>query len=179
MPMIEAGDRVSPYFLEWEMTPIEREAWNSIRRTGMPFYPQCPIGGVFIDFGDPHKKLGIELDGAAYHDADRDFVRDTRLFKLGWRIFRITGRQAMSRIMNPYELIACDEMERGSHEFHQHLEQWANESEEGVLWAINTVYYRRHSTGRNERAIALSACEEHTAFDLGVDEDEIYEGATH
>jgi len=85
----EAGRRgwwISPYFLDWDLlfTPIERDAWHSLRARGVRRYPQYPVAGVFLDFGNPALRIGLELDGAAYHDAKQDAARDGRLAKLGW-----------------------------------------------------------------------------------------------
>ena len=54
----EAGRRgwwISPYFLDWDLlfTPIERDAWHSLRARGVRLYPQYPVAGVFLDFGNP------------------------------------------------------------------------------------------------------------------------------
>lgn len=171
---IAAGNRCDPYFFQWQFTPIETEAWNCIRRIGLRVFPQVPVGGVFIDFGDPHKKIGIELDGKAFHDKERDRVRDRKLWDLGWRIFRITGSEAVKWLHPPTEPNFANDAERNSQDFNRALEEWACHTGDGVLWSIHTAYYRqKHSTG-NEFAIALGSIEDHRSieFPLGiVDED--------
>jgi very-short-patch-repair endonuclease len=63
-----------------EMTPIEEWLWGDIRAANAVFYPQWPVGGVFLDFANPVAKVAIECDGAAYHtDKEKDAARDTRL----------------------------------------------------------------------------------------------------
>lgn len=88
---------ISPYFVDWLpiFTHIEVDAWNAIRRLGLPFYPQYPVGRRFVDFGDPVTGLAIECDGAAWHDKVRDAERDAELADLGWTVKRFTGRQCV------------------------------------------------------------------------------------
>jgi len=73
-------------------TPIEQAAWSDIR--GLPFtvWPQFPVGKYFVDFAIVHKKIAIECDGADYHDAEKDAVRDEELRKIGWAVVRVPGR---------------------------------------------------------------------------------------
>ncbi|MDR5730701.1 MAG: DUF559 domain-containing protein [Terriglobia bacterium] len=174
LPFAEAGERIDPYFYDWEFTPIEQEGWNSIRRMGLPLYPQVPVAGYFLDFGDPHQLIGVELDGAKYHDAARDLIRDTKLKALGWRIFRIAGREANRRIMNPFERMECVgcTYERDDPQFTRALGEWANNTEEGVLWALKTVFYNKVARNGQERALALSALEAHSLQGLAFCDDD-------
>lgn len=76
-----------------QMTPIERCIWGDIREANAVFYPQWPVGGVYVDFANPAAKVAIECDGAAYHtDKAKDAARDEKLAALGWVVYRITGR---------------------------------------------------------------------------------------
>lgn len=78
-------------------TPIESNVWHDIRANGLPFYPQFPVGPYFLDFADPVKKVGIEVDGKEYHSTVAQLLHDKKrekeLNKLGWTIFRLKGRQ--------------------------------------------------------------------------------------
>lgn len=74
------------------MTPIESAIWQDIRQMGLPLWPQLPVGRVFVDFGNPVKRVAVECDGAAWHDAAKDAKRDAYLGEMGWRVYRITGR---------------------------------------------------------------------------------------
>lgn len=171
---IAGGGRTDPYFLSWKFTPIEEQAWHCIRRIGLRVFPQVPVGGVFIDFGDPHLKIGIELDGKAFHNKERDQARDARLWELGWRIFRITGSESVKWMHPPTEPDFADQAEHNSPEWNRALEQWALHTGDGVLWAIQTAYYRRAKATGNELAIALGSLEDHRGieFPLGItDED--------
>jgi very-short-patch-repair endonuclease len=98
--MAERSDEwaLDPY--EWEnkgllrMTPIEEALWSDMREEGVVMYPQYPVGGFFVDFGNPVAKVAIECDGAAYHlDKEKDAARDRALGELGWMVYRFTGRQ--------------------------------------------------------------------------------------
>ena len=74
------------------MTPIEAAAWCDIRELGVPLWPQLPVGRYFVDFGNPVRRVAVECDGAAWHDADKDAKRDAVLNDAGWRVIRIAGR---------------------------------------------------------------------------------------
>jgi len=90
---LQEGQGYSPYFVDWGLifTPIESDAWHYIRLYGLPMYPQFPVGRYFVDFGDPDRRIAIECDGAAFHDADKDKKRDAELLEMGWRVFRFPG----------------------------------------------------------------------------------------
>lgn len=106
--------RFSPYVLDWVglMTPIECRVWDNIRGMTLPFYPQFPVNQYFLDFADPVKKIGIEVDGLQYHSSREQLAHDQKrqssLEGWGWRVFRITGRQAflepvcLNKIKNNY-----------------------------------------------------------------------------
>lgn len=87
----------SPYCAEVDwikiFTPIEYDTWHSIRSIGrIPLYPQYPVLGFFLDFGNPFLKIGIECDGADFHlDKKKDNDRDYELKQHGWAIYRISG----------------------------------------------------------------------------------------
>src|SRR3990167_9683263 len=75
-------------------TPIEENVWHDIRYLGLPFVPQFPFGPYFIDFADPVKRIGIEVDGKEWHkDEVKDRERQNYLEKNGWEIIRIQGCQ--------------------------------------------------------------------------------------
>lgn len=91
----ESWEHGDPYAVaDWIniFTPIEQAAWSDIR--GLPFtvWPQFPVGKYFVDFAIVHKKIAIECDGAAYHNAEKDALRDADLRGMGWLVVRIPGR---------------------------------------------------------------------------------------
>jgi hypothetical protein len=90
---------VDPYFVDWPsiFTPIESQMWTLIRSQPVPFYPQYPVGGYFIDFANPRLKVGIECDSRGWHErrADLDEMRARDLYQLGWLVFGFSGRACM------------------------------------------------------------------------------------
>lgn len=93
-PILEDGQRFDPYLPGIKMTPIETDVWIEIRCIGLPFYPQYPVGRRFVDFGDPQARIAIEVDGAAFHTPEGDAQKDAELKAEGWRVIRITGKNA-------------------------------------------------------------------------------------
>lgn len=96
-PILMKGIRLSPYDLgiDWFclMSPIEDNVWDAIRFLGLPLYPQYPVGSYFVDFGDPFKRIGIEVDSIAWHmDRKKDIRRQKEIENMGWQIFRISSR---------------------------------------------------------------------------------------
>lgn len=91
--LAERKDRyaIDPYELEVEFTPIEEAFWHDIRCKGIVMYPQYPVGGVFVDFANPVAKVAVECDGKQWHDPEKDAIRDAKLAKLGWKVYRISG----------------------------------------------------------------------------------------
>ena len=91
---------IDPY--AWEevgirLTPIEAALWQDIRASDAVFYPQYPVGGFFVDFGNPAAKVAIECDGEQWHlDKEKDAVRQRSIEALGWAVYRITGKVCMS-----------------------------------------------------------------------------------
>jgi len=133
-----------PYFLDWIrwFSPIERLVWNDIRCSGVPLLPQFPTHGYFIDFAHPFRKIAVECDGAAFHDEQKDFIRDARLIKDGWLVFRITGRECNKTLDIPC-LADCDYDQRKQDI--QYEEFFFNTSE-GVIRAIKEVLFPRKNT---------------------------------
>lgn len=109
-PHILDGYKLSPYEIPLAdyMTPIERAVWGELRCFGLPFYIQYPVGRRFVDFGDPVRKIAIEVDGAAFHTPGRDAKKNADCLAEGWRIIRISGRDALyskyaiSEVANTY-----------------------------------------------------------------------------
>lgn len=92
-------ERIDPYAIYdwWKIfTPIEKLVWQDIRFVGIPMYPQYPVDNYFIDFADPIKKIGIEVDGKEFHqDVEKDELRQKQLENRGWKIYRIKGFQTL------------------------------------------------------------------------------------
>jgi hypothetical protein len=92
-------DRNDPYMIaDWVslFTPIEAAIWSDIRAYGLPFWPQFPVGKYIVDFADPVRRIALECDGAAFHDAAKDRKRDDALEAMGWTTYRIPGRDCFA-----------------------------------------------------------------------------------
>lgn len=92
--------RQDPYLMQWQFSPIESTTWGEIRSLALPFYPQVPACGYFLDFANPFLRIAIECDGKEWHDVARDRARDEKLAAAGWMVFRITGGEC-SREVDP------------------------------------------------------------------------------
>ncbi len=94
--------RCDPYGIyDWNaiFSPIEKLVWVEIRNLGLPFYPQYPVLNFFLDFADPIKKIGLELDGKDYHlDKEKDRRRQELIENEGWDVYRISGSTVMRKV---------------------------------------------------------------------------------
>lgn len=125
-----------PYFRDFykEMSPIEKNVWSDIRCKGLPFYPEIPVCGYFIDFGCPFLKIGIECDGAEFHDKEKDQKRDNVLINAGWTIYRLTGRECNKFMIDDI----CDGIIERTEE---NMCDYYLTTAEGVLEAIRLKYF--------------------------------------
>lgn len=96
MDGLKNGTFYYPDFMDFRrvMTPIEEYAWDDIKHYGVKMVPQFPVLHYFLDFANPLYKIGLEMDGAQWHNAEKDAKRDTRLALEGWEIIRVKGRYA-------------------------------------------------------------------------------------
>lgn len=137
---------VDPYFMDWapHFTPIERMAWNAIRSNGIPMYPQFPIGKFFADFADPHRKIAIECDGAAFHKtvgaAEYDRFRDRFMAGGGWVVYRITGRECWADDID-WEEIESLEHDGETDEANARIRSWLRHTSDGIIRAIAAKHY--------------------------------------
>lgn len=140
----ESVTEYDPYIVDWlrVFTPIEYDAWDTIRRYCLPFYPQYPVHGVILDFADPSKKIAIECDGKNWHDKATDAARDARLASNGWTTYRITGSECRRLVDGPYELDEklCDE-EITEDEHKARFSDWLSNTSEGVISSLAVVHY--------------------------------------
>ncbi len=157
--------QIDPYFVDWalEFTPIEKQAWHSIRSRGVPMYPQFPLFHYFVDFANPFHRVGLELDGKVWHDEKNDRERDQKLAEFGWRIFRVPGREAMAQFEEPVVVA-----ERGGSEQAQKnaLEHWLLNTCDGVVESIHQVCIRKEPDAYG--GLALQSLDAHrlARFDL-------------
>jgi len=74
---------------------LEDMTMRLLRRAGLgQFERQYRVAGVRLDFANPAIKLGIEVNGLAFHSRAEDLQRNcrklNRLLALGWRILQFT-----------------------------------------------------------------------------------------
>lgn len=141
---------INPYPIDWSryFSPIEEIAWASIRSHYIAMYPQFPVFNFFIDFANPHLRIGIEMDGKDFHDPEKDKIRDEMLYRHGWRIFRISGREAHAKFRYRDE-VEQEIQETGSISMyygdegwvHPDIRHWLMSTSDGVIYAIRQVYF--------------------------------------
>lgn len=133
------------YPCDWSriLTPIEFAAWITIRAKGrLSLYPQYPVAKYYLDFGNPYLKIGLELDGKAYHDPTRDKERDINLAVMGWKIFRITGKEMMN-IQFPDLCDLYHDRYTYDNDFDK-MRNWLMNSGDGIIEAIKYRYFGGH-----------------------------------
>jgi very-short-patch-repair endonuclease len=129
------------YLLDWRkhLSPIEQIAWDSIRDTSqVVLYPQFPVFNYFIDFANPILRLGLELDGKDYHSKEKDFEKDIKLKRFGWKIFRVSGSESMIKYFNNSEL---DEQGITGIEKQDAIEHWILNTCDGLIQSIKYWYF--------------------------------------
>lgn len=174
MPAIIAAGRqgsrghIGVSFWDWlkGMTPIEEDAWMSIRSKGIPLYPQFPVFNSFVDFANPYHRIGLEMDGREWHDAAKDKPRDEFFAKYGWRIFRIAGQETIPPFYDRGDIGEWDTAHPSSREA---ARRWLHESSDGVIAAIDEVYFLGHHNAYGGECLATLHRHRLADFDL-VDE---------
>lgn len=135
---------INPYAVDWSQyfSPIEEMTWQSIRRHYFAMYPQFPVFNHFIDFANPYLRIGLELDGKDYHDPIKDAIRDAMLWRYGWRIFRVSGKECFvpfkerDEIVDDFENYHQDEQQKKDD-----LHHWITNTMDGVVYALKQVYF--------------------------------------
>lgn len=75
-------------------SPLEQRLCDALVDLGIPPVRQHPVWPYTLDFYYPDEKLCVEVDGAAYHDSDRDRRRDRTLrLDHGISTRRFTGKE--------------------------------------------------------------------------------------
>lgn len=78
---------------EWQHTlsEVQLKVYNDIKSIGTYLYPLYPIGDYFIDFGNPFKKIGIEL---LYKEREREErLACIEYFKsFGWTVYVLESK---------------------------------------------------------------------------------------
>lgn len=151
--------RFDPYFYDWNrlFSPIESMAWNAIRCSGIPLFPQFPSCGYYLDFANPIVKIALECDGAAYHDVNKDFERDSNLIKNGWMIFRVTGKECNLIVDNPF----IREADEDDYQHKERVENYFLNSSDGVIHAMQKILFPRNKNDYSYDEICIETLQMH------------------
>jgi very-short-patch-repair endonuclease len=83
--------------LRRRMTWSEKTLWAELRKLGVNFRRQAPIGRYIVDFACHGSRLVIEVDGGVHERLDdvalRDGERQIWLEGQGYRVLRFTNRE--------------------------------------------------------------------------------------
>jgi very-short-patch-repair endonuclease len=111
IPNPEHGERMKKYYEEnpdkhlnkilaqkGHETSIERAMRLGLTERGIAFETQYRIGRYFADFALLGCKLVIEVDGAHWHDCEKDARRDEEIAATGWRVIRFSEQQVKRQL---------------------------------------------------------------------------------
>ena len=97
--------------LRGRATAQEQKLWRQLgllRRAGLHFRRQVPIGAFVVDFACLKQRIVIELDGGQ-HSADveaaRDARRDVALAEIGFRVLRFWNAEVDGNLEGVVETI--------------------------------------------------------------------------
>lgn len=144
------------YLLDWRkhLSPIEKIAWDCLRDLAhIALYPQFPVFNHFIDFANPMLRIGLEMDGKDYHSKEKDLIRDNKLKRFGWKIFRVSGSEANIRYQNLWEL---EENEIVGIEKKEAIEHWIMNTCDGVINSIKYWYFLNEEEKKRKYSIYLN-----------------------
>ena len=91
--------------LRANMSPPERVLWRELRDfgegipevLGFTFRAQEVIRGWIVDFWCEELRLAVEVDGAAFHDAEKDAMRDGVMRRHGIAVLRLAASTVLFR----------------------------------------------------------------------------------
>lgn len=94
------------------MTLPEVQLWQQLRlrRSGLKFRRQHPVGPYVVDFCCMAQRLVVEIDGFAHDLADRatrDAARTRYLEDNGYTVMRVSARQVLADAVGTAEAIAA------------------------------------------------------------------------
>ncbi|KAA5544850.1 DUF559 domain-containing protein [Adhaeribacter rhizoryzae] len=165
---------ISPYFLDWgtHFSPIEFNAWISIRAIRIALYPQFPLFNYFIDFANPYLRIGLELDGKDYHDEEKDKIRDELLYKFGWKIFRVKGKETNTEFKDIYEIETDFSDFQDEEQRYESLSNWLLNSCDGVINALRIVYFEKEHRDETIWSLAIQTLQSHNLVGFSIIDNE-------
>lgn len=90
------------------MTLPERNLWRKLRKLGLNFRRQAPIGRYIVDFAFHAASLVIEVDGPLHDLPEKqqhDVAKDAWLRSEGYRVLRFRNVQVMDDLESTMEAI--------------------------------------------------------------------------
>lgn len=101
-------------------SPAEERLYAALKAYGYDPIPQYAFNGLHIDLAiiEQERRIAIEIDGARWHtgrDARRlkaDYIRDARLKRVGWEVYRIWAWQVLEEA-DPVALLGLHKREIG------------------------------------------------------------------
>jgi len=128
---------------EKSLTPIEIGVYETIQYYNLPLLPQYPINNYFVDFGDPIRKIAIEVDGKYFHlDKRKDEVRQKEIEAEGWTFYRIQGKHTYFPIYEYYKYLTKSEMEYASNEeLDEFIDKHKNSNSDCLITYLNKTIY--------------------------------------
>ena len=75
------------------MTYPEKVAFDFFTVNSIKFEHQKQIGKYFVDFCIDN--VIIEIDGARWHNKEKDLIRDAEIESIGYKVFRIDSKECI------------------------------------------------------------------------------------
>ena len=134
-----------------DVTPIEFNVLGTIKECNLPLLPQYPVLNYFVDFGDPIKKIAIEVDGVRYHtDKVKDNKRQSEIEALGWTFYRITGTKTYEIMEDFYQRITgCIYGETAYAELIEFYERYKYQNSDCLIHYIDYKHYTKVALEQN------------------------------
>ncbi len=126
-----------------DLSPIEIKVYEIIKFYNLPLLPQFPVKKYFLDFGDPIKKIAIEVDGKAFYlDKRKDDLRQKEIENEGWTFYRIQGAKTYFPIHEYYEHITGKVFENSlQNEISEFVNQHKNLNSDCLILYLKEKYY--------------------------------------
>lgn len=135
-----------------ELSPIEIRVYETIKFHNLPLLPQFPVKKYFLDFGDPVRKIAIEVDSKEFHtDKNKDEIRQTEIEKEGWIFYRIQGKKTYFPIHEYFKYITgVDFDDSTSEEIKEFVIQNKELNSDCLILYLKEKYYKKKSSPQKQ-----------------------------
>jgi very-short-patch-repair endonuclease len=165
---------VEPYAFNWGFNKNEQSLWGSIRRNLMVMYPEFPVLGWFVDFGNPFLRIAIEADSKKFHNREKDVERDRKLLQINWKTFRVSYCE---NVETPFEELGERILDGHEDEASREMKHWLLDTSDGVVDAICFFYFmseeqqsERTKRFPEYRPLAVETLQKHRYVDFALPE---------